>query len=249
MKLRAVRDRNDYILNGNKFWITNGPDAQTFVVYAKTEPNEEKAAHGITCFIIERGMNGFSTMPKLDKLGMRGSNTCELVFENCRVPAENILGQLNQGVYVLFSGLDIERLVLSGGPLGIMQAVNDVVFPYVHTREQFGQSIGHFQLMQAKLADMYVALSASRAYVYSVAKSIDNGHFNSKDCAGVILYVAEKATQIALQGIQCLGGNGYVNDYPTGRLLRDAKLYEIGAGTSEIRRWLIGRNINQQFHK
>ncbi|XP_065652614.1 isovaleryl-CoA dehydrogenase, mitochondrial [Hydra vulgaris] len=247
MKLRADKDRNDYILNGNKFWITNGPDSETFVVYAKTVSDKEKAARGITCFIIERGMKGFSTMPKLDKLGMRGSNTCELVFDNCRVPAENILGELNQGVYVLFSGLDIERLVLSGGPLGIMQAVSDTVFPYVHARKQFGQSVGHFQLMQAKLADIYVALSASRSYVYSVARAIDSGHFNSKDCAGVILYASEKATQVALQGIQCLGGNGYINDYPTGRFLRDAKLYEIGAGTSEIRRWLIGRNINQQF--
>jgi len=242
-------------LNGTKFWITNGPDADVLVVYAKTKP--EAGPQGITAFLIEKGMSGFSTSPKLDKLGMRGSNTCELVFENCRVPAENILGKENRGVYVLMSGLDLERLVLAAGPLGLMQAALDVVVPYVHDRKQFGQAIGEFQLIQAKLADMYTKLSASRAYVYSVAEAVDEineagGSGDKykdlrKDCAGVILYAAERATECALDAIQCLGGNGYINDYPTGRLLRDAKLYEIGAGTSEIRRMLIGREFNLMY--
>jgi len=245
MKLRAEKKGNNYVLNGNKFWITNGPDANVLVVYAKTEP--EKGSHGITTFIVEKGMPGFSTSQKLDKLGMRGSNTCELVFENCEVPAENILGEVNKGVYVLMSGLDYERLVLSAGPVGIMQSVCDHVFPFTMQRKQFGQSIGTFQLMQGKLADMYVALNASRAYVYAVARACDKGTHTRSDCAGVILYTAEAATQMALQGIQAFGGNGYVNDYPLGRLLRDAKLYEIGAGTSEIRRMIIGKEINQNY--
>lgn len=246
MKIRADKDGDHYVLNGNKFWITNGPDADVLVVYAKTD-RDAKPEHGVTTFLVERGMEGFSTMPKLDKLGMRGSNTCELVFDNCKVPVENIMGEVNKGIYVLFSGLDLERLVLAGGPLGLMQATVDHAFPYVHMRRQFNKPIGHFQLMQGKMADMYVDLSASRSYVYSVAKAVDNGHFSSKDCAGCILYTAEKATQVALQGIQCLGGNGYINDYPLGRFLRDAKLYEIGAGTSEIRRWLIGRKLNEEY--
>jgi len=246
MKIKAEKKGDYYVLNGSKFWITNGPDADTLVVYAKTDFGA-KPEHGVTTFLIERGMEGFSTMPKLDKLGMRGSNTCELVFEDCKVPESHIMGGLNKGVYVLFSGLDIERLVLAAGPLGLMQATVDVAFPYVHMRKQFKRPIGHFQLMQGKIADMYVDLAACRSYVYSVAKACDNGRFSSKDCAGVILYAAEKATQVALQGIQCLGGNGYINDYATGRLLRDAKLYEIGAGTSEIRRWLIGRRLNEEY--
>ena len=247
LKIKAEKRGDYYILNGNKFWITNGPDADVFVVYARTD-NTGKPEHGVTTFLIERGMEGFSTMPKLDKLGMRGSNTCELVFEDCKVPSKNVMGNVNEGIRVLFSGLDIERLVLSGGPLGLMQATVDIAFPYVHMRKQFKRPVGHFQLMQGKMSDMYVELSACRSYVYSVAKAVDHGHLSSKDCAGVILYCAEKATQVALQGIQCLGGNGYINDYPTGRLLRDAKLYEIGAGTSEIRRWLIGRRLNEE-HK
>eukprot|EP00052_Salpingoeca_macrocollata_P033705 m.9286 g.9286 ORF g.9286 m.9286 type:complete len:412 (-) comp5463_c0_seq1:145-1380(-) len=245
MALRATKDGDNFVLNGNKFWITNGPDADVLVVYAKTEP--AKHQHGITAFIIEKGMPGFSTAQKLDKLGMRGSNTCELVFEDCCVPKENILGRQNEGVYVLMSGLDYERLVLSGGPLGLMQAAMDVVLPYVHTRKQFGKPIGTFQLVQGKLADMYTRLSASRAYVYAVAKKCDEGKADPKDCAGVILYTAENATQVALDAIQLLGGNGYINDYPTGRILRDAKLYEIGAGTSEIRRMLIGRALNSMY--
>jgi len=248
MKLRADKKGDNYVLNGNKMWITNGPDAHTLIVYAKTEP--EKGQHGITAFIIEKGMKGFSTAQKLDKLGMRGSNTCELVFQNCEVPSENILGQLNKGVYVLMSGLDYERLVLAGGPLGIMQACVDVVFPYVNQRKQFGKKIGEFQLIQGKMADMYTALNSSRAYTYSVAKACDcgmKGKSINKDCAAVILYAAEKATWMAVESIQALGGNGYINDYPTGRLLRDAKLYEIGAGTSEIRRMLIGRSINEDY--
>jgi len=248
MKLRAEKKGNKYVLNGNKMWITNGPDANTLVVYAKTEP--EKGQHGITAFIIEKGFKGFSTAQKLDKLGMRGSNTCELVFENCEVPAENILGEVNKGVYVLMSGLDYERLVLSAGPIGIMQACMDAVLPYVHTRKQFGKRIGEFQLMQGKLADMYTTMSACRGYVYTTAQACDKGAKGTairKDCAGVILYAAEKATWMALEAIQCLGGNGYINEYPTGRLLRDAKLYEIGAGTSEIRRMLIGRSFNEEF--
>ena len=230
-----------YILNGNKFWITNGPDADVLVVYAKTVP--DAGPRGITAFIIEKGFKGFSTAQKLDKLGMRGSNTCELVFEDCEVPEENILGPLNEGVRVLMSGLDFERVVLSAGPLGIMQACMDAVIPYIHDREQFGQPIGTFQLMQGKVADMYSTMNACRAYVYTVAKACDRGETTRKDAAGVILYAAEKATWMALEAIQALGGNGYINEYPTGRLLRDAKLYEIGAGTSEVRRMLIGREL------
>lgn len=241
MRLKAEKRGNVYILNGSKFWITNGPDADVLVVYAKTNP--EAGSKGITAFLIEKGMAGFSCAQKLDKLGMRGSNTGELVFVDCAVPAANILGQENGGVRVLMSGLDYERAVLSAGPLGIMQACLDIVLPYVHEREQFGQKIGTFQLMQAKLADMYVQLSAARAYAYAVGQACDRGQITRKDAAGVILYTAEAATQMALQAIQALGGNGYINDYATGRLLRDAKLYEIGAGTSEIRRMLIGREL------
>ncbi|HEC52827.1 hypothetical protein LCGC14_0091730 [marine sediment metagenome] len=241
MKLRADKRGDHYVLNGNKMWITNGPDANVYVIYAKTEP--EKGAHGMTAFIVERDSPGFSRSPKLDKLGMRGSNTCELVFDNVEVPAENILGVLNGGVKVLMSGLDYERVVLSGGPTGIMQSCIDVVVPYIHDRQQFGQSIGEFQLIQGKVADMYTQLNASRAYLYAVAQACDRGETTRKDAAGVILYTAEAATRMALDAIQILGGNGYINDYPTGRLLRDAKLYEIGAGTSEIRRMLIGREL------
>ncbi|XP_047020231.1 isovaleryl-CoA dehydrogenase, mitochondrial [Helicoverpa zea] len=246
MKLRAEKKGDYYVLNGNKFWITNGPDADVLVVYAKTDTSS-KPQHGISAFLIEKGFPGFSTAQKLDKLGMRGSNTCELVFEDCKVPATNVLGEVNKGVYVLMSGLDLERLVLAAGPVGLMQAAIDTSFGYAHTRKQFGKSIGEFQLLQGKMADMYTTLSACRSYLYSVAKACDEGHVNSKDCAGVILYCAEKATQIALDAIQILGGNGYINDYPTGRLLRDAKLYEIGAGTSEVRRMLIGRAINSEY--
>ncbi|GAB4392553.1 MAG: isovaleryl-CoA dehydrogenase [Gammaproteobacteria bacterium] len=241
MQLRAEADGKDFIVNGNKMWITNGPDADVLVVYAKTDKNA--GPKGITAFIVEKSFAGFSTAQKLDKLGMRGSNTCELVFENCRIPASHILGNLNQGVKVLMSGLDYERTVLAAGPVGIMQACLDIVIPYVHERKQFGQAIGEFQLMQAKLADMYNQINTSRAYLYAVAQACDRGKVNRKDAAGVILYCAEQATQMALQAIQCLGGNGYINEYPTGRLLRDAKLYEIGAGTSEIRRMLIGREL------
>ena len=241
LKLKAERKGDHYILNGNKMWITNGPEASTYVIYAKTDVSA--GSKGITAFIVERDFSGFSRAQKLDKLGMRGSNTCELVFEDCEVPVENVLGREGSGVSVLMSGLDYERTVLSGGPVGIMQACMDVVIPYVHDREQFGQSIGEFQLMQGKLADMYVALNASRAYLYAVAKACDRGEESRKDAAAVILYAAEQATQMALQAIQALGGNGYINDYSTGRLLRDAKLYEIGAGTSEIRRMLIGREL------
>ena len=244
MKLRAQRHGDVYILNGNKMWITNGPDADTYVVYAKTSP--EKNSRGITAFIIEHGFPGFTQAQKLDKLGMRGSNTCELVFQDCEVPVENILGELDGGVKVLMSGLDYERVVLSGGPVGIMQACLDVALPYVHERTQFGKAIGEFQLVQAKLADMNTELNASRAYLYTVAKACDRGETTRKDAAGVILYTAERATQHALQAIQILGGNGYINEYATGRLLRDAKLYEIGAGTSEIRRMLIGREMFQE---
>jgi len=240
-KQKYLRDGDDFILNGNKMWITNGPDADTYVVYAKTDP--AGGSRGITAFIVERGFAGFSQAQKLDKLGMRGSNTCELVFEDCRVPKENILGFEGGGVRVLMSGLDFERAVLSGGPVGIMQACLDVVVPYVHERKQFDQPIGQFQLMQGKLADMYTALSASRAFLYAVADACDRGQESRKDAAAVILFTAEQATQMALQAIQVLGGNGYINEYPTGRLLRDAKLYEIGAGTSEVRRMLIGREL------
>ncbi len=241
MKLRAEKRGDRFVLNGTKMWITNGPDADTLVVYAKTEP--ALGSKGITAFLIEKGWKGFSRAQKLDKLGMRGSNTCELVFEDCEVPEENVLGGLNSGVRVLMSGLDYERSVLAGGPLGIMQACLDVVLPYVHERNQFGQAIGEFQLMQGKLADMYTVMNAAKAYVYAVDKACDRGETARKDAAGAILYAAEKATWMALEAIQCLGGNGYINEYPTGRLLRDAKLYEIGAGTSEIRRMLIGREL------
>lgn len=241
MKLRAEKQGNGYVLNGNKMWITNGPDADVLVVYAKTDM--DAGPKGITAFLIEKSFTGFSTAQKLDKLGMRGSNTCELVFENCQVPPENVLGVEGGGVQVLMSGLDYERVVLSGGPLGIMDACMDVVLPYVHERKQFGQAIGEFELMQGKLADMYSTMNACKAYVYAVAAACDRGETSRKDAAGVILYSAEKATWMALEAIQTLGGNGYINDYPTGRLLRDAKLYEIGAGTSEIRRMLIGREL------
>ncbi|MDZ4297198.1 MAG: isovaleryl-CoA dehydrogenase [Moraxellaceae bacterium] len=241
MKLRADLKGDHYVLNGNKMWITNGPDADVLVVYAKTDISA--GPRGITAFIIEKGMKGFSTAQKLDKLGMRGSNTAELVFQDCEVPVENVLGTVGRGVNVLMSGLDFERVVLSGGPVGVMAACLDVVLPYIHERKQFGQSIGEFQLMQGKLADMYVALSTSKAYLYAVAKACDRGETARKDAAGVILYTAEQATWMAGQAIQCLGGNGYINDYPTGRFWRDAKLYEIGAGTSEIRRMLIGREL------
>ena len=241
MKLKAVKKSDRYILNGNKMWITNGPDADTLVVYAKTDTSA--GPRGITAFLIEKGFKGFSTAQKLDKLGMRGSDTGELVFEDCEVPEENVLGQVGGGVRVLMSGLDYERAVLSAGCIGIMQAALDVVLPYIHERKQFDAPIGSFQLMQGKLADMYVTLSASRAYVYAVAKACDAGKTSRKDAAGAILYAAENATRLALDAIQMLGGNGYINDYPAGRLLRDAKLYEIGAGTSEIRRWLIGREL------
>ncbi len=241
MKLRAEAHGDRYRLNGSKMWITNGPDADVLVVYAKTDP--AAGARGITAFIVEKGMPGFSTAQKLDKLGMRGSNTCELVFEDCEVPAENVLGEVGGGVRVLMSGLDYERVVLSGGPLGLMAAAMDVVLPYVHERRQFGEAIGSFQLIQAKLADMYVGLNACRAYVYAVARACDQGRTTRQDAAGAILYAAEKATWLTGQAIQILGGNGYINDYPTGRLWRDAKLYEIGAGTSEIRRMLIGREL------
>jgi isovaleryl-CoA dehydrogenase len=241
MRLRAERQGEDFVLNGNKMWITNGPDANVYVIYARTDP--EAGSKGITAFIVERDTPGFSRSPKLDKLGMRGSNTCELVFENCRVPATQILGEVGAGVRVLMSGLDYERAVLAGGPVGILQACLDVALPYVHEREQFGQSIGEFQLVQGKLADMYARCSASRAYLYAVCGALDRGEQSRKDAAAVILYTAEAATQSALDAIQLLGGNGYINDYPTGRLLRDAKLYEIGAGTSEVRRMLIGRDL------
>ena len=241
MQLRAEKSGDHYVLNGSKMWITNGPDADTLVVYAKTDPAAK--AHGITAFIIEKGLEGFSTGPKLDKLGMRGSNTCELIFENCAVAKERVLGAENKGVGVLMSGLDFERVVLSGGPLGLMQACLDIVLPYVHDRKQFGEPIGSFQPVQAKLADMYTTLNACRAYVYAVARACDRGQTTRKDAAGAILYSAERATQMALDAIQLLGGSGYVNEYATGRLLRDAKLYEIGAGTSEIRRMLIGREL------
>jgi isovaleryl-CoA dehydrogenase len=241
MKLRAEKKGDRYILNGNKMWITNGPDANTYVIYAKTDINA--GSKGITAFIVERGFKGFSQAQKLDKLGMRGSNTCELVFEDCEVPEENVLGKVGEGARVLMSGLDYERVVLSGGPVGVMQACMDVVIPYIHDRKQFGQAIGEFQLMQGKVADMYTLLNASRAYLYAVAQACDRGETARKDAAAVILYTAENGTKLALEAIQILGGNGYINENPTGRYLRDAKLYEIGAGTSEIRRMLIGREL------
>ena len=244
MRLRADKQGDKYVLNGSKMWITNGPDAHTLVVYAKTDP--DAGPRGITAFIIENGFTGFSTAQKLDKLGMRGSNTCELVFDDCEVPAENVLGEVNKGVKVLMSGLDYERAVLAGGPLGIMQACMDVVIPYIHERKQFDRPIGEFQLMQGKIADMYTTMNACRAYVYAVAMACDRGETARKDAAGAILYAAEKATWMALEAIQALGGNGYINEFPTGRLLRDAKLYEIGAGTSEIRRMLIGRELFEE---
>ncbi|CAL1534199.1 unnamed protein product [Lymnaea stagnalis] len=248
MKLTATKKGDHYVLNGTKFWITNGPDADVLVVYAKSDPKSAKPQHGITAFIIEKGMPGFSTSPKLDKLGMRGSNTSELVFEDVKVPGKiNVMGSTGKGVYVLMSGLDIERCVLSAGPIGIMQACCDVAFQYAHVRECFGEKIGHFQMIQAKMADMYTVLNASRSYVYNVARALDRGERHPNDCAGVILYTAEAATKMALDAIQILGGNGYINDYPTGRLLRDAKLYEIGAGTSEIRRLVIARAINAHY--
>ncbi len=241
MRTRAEKRGDRYVLTGSKMWITNGPIAETLVVYAKTDP--AAGPRGITAFLVEKGMKGFSTAQKLDKLGMRGSDTCELVFEECEIPEENVLGQVGRGVNVLMSGLDYERAVLAAGPLGIMQACLDVVMPYVHERKQFGQAIGEFQLVQGKLADMYVSTNAAKAYVYAVAQACDRGETTREDAAGAILYAAERATQCALDAIQLLGGNGYINDYPTGRLLRDAKLYEIGAGTSEIRRMLIGREL------
>lgn len=241
MRLRADKHGDHYRLNGNKMWITNGPDADVLVVYAKTDA--EAGPRGISAFIVEKGFAGFSTAQKLDKLGMRGSNTCELIFKDCDVPEENLLGNLGSGVKVLMSGLDYERIVLSGGPLGIMDSCMDAVLPYIHQRSQFGQAIGTFELMQGKIADMYTTMNASKAYVYAVAKAADRGHTTRKDAAGAILYTAERATWMALEAIQSLGGNGYTNDYPVGRLLRDAKLYEIGAGTSEIRRMLIGREL------
>ena len=244
MKLKAEKKGDRYVLNGTKFWITNGPCADVLVVYAKTDPGA--GPRGITAFLIEKGFKGFSTAQKLDKLGMRGSDTGELIFQDCEVPAENVLGEVGKGVNVLMSGLDYERAVLAAGPLGIMQAAMDVVIPYVHARKQFGQAIGEFQLVQGKLADMYTTMNACKAYVYAVAKACDRGETARKDAAGAILYAAEKATLIALDAVQLLGGNGYINDYPTGRLLRDAKLYEIGAGTSEIRRWLIGRELFEE---
>lgn len=244
MQLRAEDKDDHYLMNGNKMWITNGPDADILVVYAKTDPNG--GSRGITAFIIEREFEGFSHAQKLDKLGMRGSNTCELVFQNCVVPKENVLGELNRGVEVLMSGLDYERVVLAAGPLGIMQACMDEVVPYVHDRKQFGKSIGEFQLVQGKLADMYSRMNAAKAYVYAVAAACDRGECTRKDAAGVILYSAELATQMSLDAIQLLGGNGYINEYATGRLLRDAKLYEIGAGTSEVRRMLIGRELFEE---
>ncbi|HHX8485931.1 TPA: isovaleryl-CoA dehydrogenase [Vibrio diabolicus] len=244
MQLKAENKGDHFVLNGNKMWITNGPDADIVVLYAKTDVSA--GSRGITAFIVERNVEGFSHAQKLDKLGMRGSNTCELVFNNCVVPKENILGELNQGVEVLMSGLDYERVVLAAGPLGIMQACMDIVVPYVHEREQFGKSIGEFQLVQGKIADMYSRMSAAKAYVYTVAAACDRGNATRKDAAGAILYSAELATQMALDAIQLLGGNGYINEYPAGRLLRDAKLYEIGAGTSEIRRMLIGRELFEE---
>ncbi|KAJ7286355.1 acyl-CoA dehydrogenase NM domain-like protein [Mycena rebaudengoi] len=245
MRLQADKVEGGWKLNGNKFWITNGPTASTLVVYAKTAP--EKGSKGITTFLIERGFAGFSTSPKLDKFGMRGSDTCELVFEDCFVPEENVLGEVNRGASVLMSGLDLERLVLSGGPLGLMQAAFDFAVEYMHERKQFGQAIGQFQLMQGKIADMYTNLNASRSYVYAVARACDQGKISRRDCAGAILYSTEKAIEVAIEAMQSLGGNGYINEYPTGRIVRDARLYAVGAGTQEIRRMLIGREFNEQL--
>lgn len=245
MQLKAENKGDHYLLNGTKMWITNGPDADVLIVYAKTDPSA--GSKGITAFIIEKSFAGFSTAQKLDKLGMRGSNTCELVFDQCRVPIENVLGKENHGVHVLMSGLNYERLVLAAGPIGIMQSALDITLPYVSERKQFGQPIGQFQLVQSKLADMYTKLNASKSYVYAVAKMADRGELTNKDAAGCILYASERATEVALDSIQCLGGNGYINEYPTGRLLRDAKLYEIGAGTSEIRRMIVGRDLLKEF--
>ncbi|KAF8136531.1 acyl-CoA dehydrogenase/oxidase [Boletus edulis] len=245
MSLRADKMNGGWRLNGNKFWITNGPSASTLVVYAKTAP--ERGSKGITAFIIEKDFSGFSTHQKLDKFGMRGSDTCELVFENCEIPDESVLGQVNKGVGVLMSGLDLERLVLSGGPLGLMQASFDYAVEYVHQRKQFGQPVGTFQLMQGKIADMYTKINASRSYVYAVAKACDKGHVSRRDCAGAILYSTDRAIEVAMEGMQCLGGNGYINEYPMGRMLRDARLYAVGAGTQEIRRMLIGREFNEEF--
>ncbi|KZT09774.1 acyl-CoA dehydrogenase NM domain-like protein [Laetiporus sulphureus 93-53] len=247
MKLRADKVDGGYKLNGNKFWITNGPTASTLVVYAKTAP--EKGSRGITAFIIERGFQGFSTHQKLDKVGMRGSDTCELLFEDCFVPEENVLGKVNGGAEVLMSGLDLERLVLCGGPLGLMQAAFDYAVEYVHDRKQFGQPVGTFQLMQGKIADMYTKLNASRSYVYAVAKACDQGKVSRRDCAGAILYSSDRAVEVTMDAMQCLGGNGYINDYPTGRFLRDSRLYTVGAGTQEIRRMLIGREFNEDFKR
>lgn len=246
MKLKAEKKGDYYIFNGSKFWITNGPDADTLVVYARTNPNG-KPQHGITAFIVEKGFEGFTTGPHLDKLGMRGSNTAELIFQDCKVPAANVLGTVDKGVYVLMSGLDYERLVLAAGPVGLMQSACDIAFDYAHQRKQFGQRIGEFQLLQGKLADMYTTLNACRSYLYGVARACVAGKANAKDCAGVILYCAEKSTQVGLDAIQILGGNGYINEYAAGRIMRDAKLYEIGAGTSEIRRLLIGRSLNKEY--
>ncbi|XP_050433378.1 isovaleryl-CoA dehydrogenase, mitochondrial [Adelges cooleyi] len=246
MRLKAERKGSHYILNGNKFWITNGPDADVLVVYARTDQKAKKQ-HGISAFIIEKSFEGFSTGPKLDKLGMRGSNTAELIFQDCKVPVENLLGEENKGVYVLMSGLDLERLVIAAGPVGLMQASADLAFDYVHSREQFDKKIGEFQMIQGKIADMYTDLSSSRSYLYCVGNACTKGHISSKDCAGVVLFTAERSVKVALNAIQCLGGNGYINDYASGRLLRDAKLYDIGAGTNEIRRLVIGRSLNKEY--
>ncbi|KAG9048915.1 hypothetical protein FS837_011729, partial [Tulasnella sp. UAMH 9824] len=245
MSLKAVKKGDRYILNGNKFWITNGPIADTLVVYAKTDP--QAGPKGITAFIVEKEFKGFSTHQKLDKVGMRGSDTCELVFENCEVPEENVLGTVNKGAAVLMSGLDLERLVLSGGPLGLMQAAFDIAVEYIHDRKQFGQPIGTFELIQGKVADMYTKMNASRSYVYAVGRACDKGQISRRDCAGAILYSSDRAVEVAMDAMQCLGGNGYINDYPTGRILRDSRLYTVGAGTQEIRRMLIGREFNQEL--
>uniref|UniRef100_R4FP64 Isovaleryl-CoA dehydrogenase, mitochondrial n=1 Tax=Rhodnius prolixus TaxID=13249 RepID=R4FP64_RHOPR len=247
MKIKAEKDGNHYILNGTKFWITNGPESDVLVVYAKTDSKAAKEHRGITAFIVEKNTPGFKVAQKLNKLGMRGSGTGELVFEDCRVPEENVLGALNKGIYVLYSGLNLERVVLSGGPLGIMQSCCDTAFEYVHNRQQFKQPIGTFQLMQGKIADMYTMLSSSRSYVYAVARACDNGNYDKKDCVGALFYSSASAVTVASEAIQCLGGNGYINDYPTGRYLRDAKLYEIGAGTQEIRKLVIGRELNSMY--